>query len=224
MKFSLIITDMTEEDVSSLMSKIQEQEVQVNTEAKLGPQQTVVDHTEAVQTIVETAEEQLETSDDFDAMGLPWDERIHSSNKKKTSKGVWTRRRGVQDVTFNEIVQELRDGGKHAVAVTSPPVVKEPIDVPQPTPGTVQPVNVTPPLPVAQPQPAPGRDFEGFLNQVNSLFANAKIDADYLPSVVERINGDFPDFQINTITDIANNNDLVDYAWQCLVVDGKVAA
>ena len=60
----------------------------------------------------ETKQEQSEAEpQDFsevDAMGLEWDERIHSSNKKKTSKGVWTRRRGIQDSDFNRIVAELK--------------------------------------------------------------------------------------------------------------------
>lgn len=43
-----------------------------------------------------------------DVEGLPWDERIHSSNKKKTAKGVWVARRGVDDITRVAVIRELR--------------------------------------------------------------------------------------------------------------------
>ena len=32
---------------------------------------------------------------ELDSDGIPWDERIHSSNHKKTQKGVWQRQRGI---------------------------------------------------------------------------------------------------------------------------------
>lgn len=42
-----------------------------------------------------------------DANGHPWDERIHSSNKKLTAAGVWQKRRGVTDTTVAEVTEEL---------------------------------------------------------------------------------------------------------------------
>lgn len=47
---------------------------------------------------------------DLDAEGLPWDERIHSSNKKKSDAGVWQLVRGAKSdmARINRIKQEIR--------------------------------------------------------------------------------------------------------------------
>lgn len=47
-------------------------------------------------------------SAELDADGLPWDERIHAGTKTKTAKGIWTKRRGTPDATYNKVVAELR--------------------------------------------------------------------------------------------------------------------
>lgn len=44
---------------------------------------------------------------ELDKDGLPWDERIHSSNHKLTKEGLWQRRRGVTDEEFAVVVAEL---------------------------------------------------------------------------------------------------------------------
>lgn len=44
----------------------------------------------------------------LDSTGLPWDERIHSSAKSQTGKKVWTKRKGVDDATFNSVSAQLR--------------------------------------------------------------------------------------------------------------------
>lgn len=43
----------------------------------------------------------------IDSAGTPWDERIHASSKQQTAKGIWKRRRGVDDNTFNAVMAEL---------------------------------------------------------------------------------------------------------------------
>lgn len=43
----------------------------------------------------------------IDKEGLPWDARIHSSNHKLTSNGIWQRRRGISDEEYNRIKDEL---------------------------------------------------------------------------------------------------------------------
>lgn len=59
----------------------------------------------------------------LDKNGLPWDERIHSSNKKMTDKGVWVARRNVPDATRDSVTAELRASMANAgpVANTAPP-------------------------------------------------------------------------------------------------------
>lgn len=49
-----------------------------------------------------------ESGEGLDADGLPWDEMIHSGNKKRNADGRWQRRRGVQDAVFDARVAELR--------------------------------------------------------------------------------------------------------------------
>lgn len=49
-----------------------------------------------------------ESGEGLDADGLPWDEAIHSGNKKRNADGRWQRRRGVQDAVFDARVAEIR--------------------------------------------------------------------------------------------------------------------
>ena len=60
---------------------------------------------EAVQTDEAAVVE--EDVSDTDIEGLPWDGRIHSSNQKKTAKGVWQRRRGVTDEEYENVKAEI---------------------------------------------------------------------------------------------------------------------
>lgn len=102
---------------------------------------------------------------ELDAKGLPWDERIHSSNKAKKADGSWHKRKGLADGVFEQVEAELRAqypnvptaGAASAptalpVAVANP--APEPVAAPQPVPVGVQPTMaaITPPL---QPQPVP---------------------------------------------------------------------
>jgi len=43
-----------------------------------------------------------------DAAGLPWDERIHSSNRAFVSDGTWRKRRGVDDALVAKVEGELK--------------------------------------------------------------------------------------------------------------------
>ena len=61
----------------------------------------VADNTAVVENVTE------EDISEIDAEGLCWDARIHSSNKKKTAKGVWQRRRGVSDEAYEAIKAEI---------------------------------------------------------------------------------------------------------------------
>lgn len=80
----------------------------------------------------------------LDADGLPWDARIHSSSKTQTAKGVWTKRRGVDDATVTKVTAELK------AAVN--PVPPLPGMVPPAAPATpAAPTPPTPPAPVAPP-------------------------------------------------------------------------
>lgn len=49
-----------------------------------------------------------EAASAVDSAGLPWDERIHSSNKALNADGTWRKRRGVTDETVAAVEAELR--------------------------------------------------------------------------------------------------------------------
>lgn len=87
-----------------------------------------------------------------DKEGLPWDERIHSSNHQMTAKGVWQRRRGITDEEYNRVKTELLA-----------PITLSPIEEPAPVAPVTSIESVIPYAPVAPQAPvtsvAPAYDF-----------------------------------------------------------------
>lgn len=53
---------------------------------------------------------------ELDKDGVPWDARIHSSTKAKTTKDVWKRRKGVTDLEFAQITEELKAAASSTVS------------------------------------------------------------------------------------------------------------
>ncbi len=51
-----------------------------------------------------------DSGDELDSNGHPWDARIHASTKTKTTKGEWKKRRGVDEVTYGNVIAELEAG------------------------------------------------------------------------------------------------------------------
>lgn len=92
-----------------------------------------------------------ESGEGLDADGLPWDEAIHSSNRKKTAAGVWMRRRGVQDAVFDARVAELRAAmAEDATEATGAEVFNQQVNAAAQTLATPP----APPAPAAEsPQP-----------------------------------------------------------------------
>lgn len=44
----------------------------------------------------------------LDKNGVPWDARIHSGNQKRTDKGYWQKRKGVDQIRFDTVIAELK--------------------------------------------------------------------------------------------------------------------
>lgn len=88
-------------------------------------------------------------STELDAAGFPWDERIHSSNKKRNDKGLWWARRGVTPALKAQVEAELRKTISAPAATTTPQ---------QPAASTPAPVS-TPPQPAASGPPMPGANL-----------------------------------------------------------------
>ena len=53
---------------------------------------------------------------ELDAAGIPWDERIHAGTKTKTAKGLWTRKKGVEDALYDAVVASYKDTTPAATA------------------------------------------------------------------------------------------------------------
>ena len=98
----------------------------------------------------EVVEEPTGDTMDFDKEGLPWDERIHSSNHKLTAQGVWARRRNITDEVYNAVKAELL-----AKWGAAEPVVEDAPVMPSPFEPEKAPVFAPAPIqaPVAAPAP-----------------------------------------------------------------------
>lgn len=72
----------------------------------------------------------------LDKEGYYHDPEIHSSNEKMTAKGVWTRKRGVSDLLYNEKRkqqdQENTPKSIFASDIPQPVDAHQPADIPQP--------------------------------------------------------------------------------------------
>lgn len=84
---------------------------------------------------------------EVDADGVVWDERIHSSSKKKTGKGIWAKRKNLPEGLYESVTAQLKTG---ATKPTSEPVSQD-----RPTPNA--PAASAPAAPSASAVPsAPG--------------------------------------------------------------------
>lgn len=145
-------------------------------------------------------------AEDKDSRGLPWDARIHSSNREKGKDGVWRRRRGVSEEVEAQVEAELRGQApakqappfgsmtqeqykavvtpspmpttEHRVALPTGPNVLAEAQIPaQPTP------NFAPPAPV-QVLPPNTHNAESFRNNLvnilNDLVVAGKINHQWI--------------------------------------------
>lgn len=100
---------------------------------------------------------------DVDAHGLPWDERIHSSNHARKADGTWRARRNVDPATVAAVEAQLRGPSAPVPApMTLPtampmqPTAPMPVAPPAPMAApVVQPQPMPMPIPAAAPQPVP---------------------------------------------------------------------
>lgn len=89
---------------------------------------------------------------ELDNEGLPWDERIHASTKTKTAKGIWTKRKGVDDATRDAVVAELRQQYPADESADEAPAAA-------PTAPTVAPPAAAPTISVPGAAPAPATPY-----------------------------------------------------------------
>lgn len=100
---------------------------------------------------------------ELDASGLPWHADIHASTKTKTAKGIWTKRKGVDDATVARVTAQLR-ASYPDTSVTEQP------ELPVATPA---PVVAAPPIGIAAPVIAPpAAPLTGYAKLVDWLAKN----------------------------------------------------
>ncbi|MBQ8677224.1 MAG: hypothetical protein IJ529_02000 [Alphaproteobacteria bacterium] len=220
MKYTLTITDMNDEEFARVANafnitpcvEVSKNDI-VLTDEPIVPVEEPVLHGPA-----------------YDKNGLPWDERIHSSNHKMTDKGVWQRRRGITDMEFERVKNELL-GVQAPVTPTAPvapvtptapvaPVVSEPIapvapvqpQVMAPTPlvtpeiyapQVTQPVApVTPVAPTAQPDAT--ALFKTMFDKVKAGMAAGAVKANDVRDLITAVNTQFGT-QYQTLAAINDN-------------------
>ena len=235
MKCGLIIQDLTPEQARQIIDQLEgDENVHVSASPSMEPMEPSAEstavHVQQAGRIArsEPAASTTSANDvELDSKGISWDERIHATTKLQTGKGIWKKRRGIDDDLYDTVMSELANQqssmskkiakAEETVGIT-PPVV--PVAAPPVTPTPV------PAAPMAQPvaiEP-PKRNFEGLMQQMKKLFTEKSITPEYPNSIVARINEGFkPPVAVTTLTDIANDDRMVEYAWMCLDVDKKVA-
>lgn len=147
------------------------------------------------------ASTQVET----DKEGLPWDSRIHSSNKKKAATGIWMARRGVDPMTSDQIKAQL----KAAMSVGN---AQPPAGAPPPPPPLVTPTPI--PLPETTPSAA-GSDaitLPMLLPRITTAMAAGHLTADTAGAIAMELSGG----KINNVAMLAVAPQLIPAFWQRL--------
>ena len=118
-------------------------------------------------------------SHEFDADGMPWDERIHASTQTKTQDGRWKKKRGVDQKLYDSVVAEY--------GTPTPPTVDEaPAPTPVPEVPTPQPTADEIPMPTPIPEtPAPQTTMT-YIDLFNAINTN-KIPADQVTGVLNQL-------------------------------------
>lgn len=191
MKFNIKITDIEKselDDVIKVLNALNDRIVpHVN---------TVCDVCEPEE-VEESTVVSVEDTICFDKEGLQWDERIHSSNRKLTAKGVWQRRKNITDEYYNEIKNELLGSDK-----VEPAQVSE-IDTPvEPTIASVEravgnvsepvaPMTVAPvvaPAVIETPVVDCATLYQQMFEKVKLGFGSKSLDANYIQAMIGTLN------------------------------------
>jgi hypothetical protein len=139
--------------------------------------------------------------EELDAVGLPWDARIHSRTKSKTSDGKWRYQRGVHDHVITRVEAELKLNTGTPQALEAPAYKLPPTPVPAavaPPPPYVPPAPVAPLIDLM----APKADFPTFMSKVTSLNQTGKIDRERVVLIIQQ-------FGIPNIPSVATRPDLI---------------
>lgn len=229
MKFNLTITEMTDEEFARVAKAFN-----FNSREEVSK----IDTTDIILTnepVEGDFEEPAPYEPAYDKNGLPWDARIHSSNHKLTDKGVWQRRRGITDMEFERVRNELLGLASEPTAPVEPvaqvvaptPLVTEPTTPvavePQPmfTNPTVmsQPVFAPTPAPVApqvsQPvapvaQPDANILYQTMFEKIKAGMAAGAVKANDVQNLINTVNAQFGT-QYQTLAAVKDNANVLQY-------------
>lgn len=122
-----------------------------------------------------------------DKDGLPWDARIHSSNKKTIADGTWQKRRGVDPALVVTVESELRKlmGATSITATVVPPVEAWPFPTPNAAPTEF--VQLAAPALTAPPSPAadPKTEWVNLIRESTAAQAAGKIKAEEVSAICQ---------------------------------------
>lgn len=119
----------------------------------------------------ETTTTEAPPTAELDTSGLPWDLRIHTRTKSKTAKGLWTKKRGVEELLVKQVEKELR---------VAPPAALSSAGETPPPPDPGVPPNTSGENPPSDPPP-PAED-EGPIINMRQL--SLRITVEKLPKKV----------------------------------------
>jgi pyruvate/2-oxoglutarate dehydrogenase complex dihydrolipoamide acyltransferase (E2) component len=235
MKFDLIVKDLTQEEVSSIIAKLTPTKLTqtaVNVMVDAGhsslPTPVVPPMPSFPAPVADLdapeAGEQASDGSGVDAEGMYWDERVHASTKTKTAKGVWKRKRGVQDVEYESVKAQQLSTAPAPVApapVAPAPVAPAPAPVaPAPAPAPVAPAPVAPAPVAPAPAPAPvARDMNQLFSRIQQGFTAGRCQPNYVMDLVARLNAQYG-IALSQLPDITGQQHLIDCAHYFMDQDG----
>ena len=221
MKFNLTITEMTDEEFARVANAFNFNSCE---------QVSEIDTLDTPEVVEGDFEEPAPFEPAYDKNGLPWDARIHSSNHKLTDKGVWQRRRGISDIEFENVKNELLGLAPEAptapvepalVASTVPvqPQVVAPAPIPV-FPAFVSPV-AEPTAPAAPATTAPDANvlFQTMFEKIKAGMANGVVKANDVQNLVNAVNAQFGT-QYQTLASVKDNVDVLQFIINDLVSKG----
>jgi hypothetical protein len=126
-------------------------------------------------------------SDELDAHGYPWDDRIHASSKAKNADGTWRQRRNLDPAIRETVEGELKDRGygKAAPVPVVPPVEAAPVPPAPPTPPA-PPVEAAPvpPAPPTPPAGLPTITFPELMTRITTAVSNNTLSMSDIPAIL----------------------------------------
>lgn len=201
MKFDITIKDATAADLTAIANVLKPAVAEANKLAAVSESLGRFEQPVLPTPPVNIAPKQDSEDANVDSTGMPWDERIHASTKATTKDGVWKKRRGVPELTVDQVEAELR-----GVAVDDTPVPT----MPQ-LPLLPQQQATPPAMPQLPPIPQQTRDFNNALTRIQSGFKDGKMNANTIKEISEALG-------VSSITDINGNEQLVEQAH--ILLDG----